>query len=146
MAFLSTRDIVCTLRENIAKTCDIVVLVGDTGNLVLVGGEVHTDVVTEVLANTVVPSESKLNTGILDVTTIDVGRVGTHNTNHRTSNKPVLSGLLIPVEVHAQTTVEETSIETEVKLLRGLPCKVGVRNDVSVSTGIRKSCCRSQHV
>ena len=122
------------------------VLVSNTGNLILVGCKVHTNIVTEVLTNSVVPSDSELNTGILHVTTIDVRWSSTIDRNLRTSNEPVLCGLLIPVEVNTQTAVEQTGIETEVELLRSLPSQVRIRNNVRVSTNGRSSCYRSYNV
>ena len=76
------------------------VIISDTGYLVLVVGEVHANVIAEVLTDSVVPGESELNTSVLHVTTIDGSRVGTHDSNHRASDQPVLRGLLIPVEVY----------------------------------------------
>ena len=68
--------------------------------------KVHANVIAEVLTNSVIPRESDLNTSILHVTTIDSSWVGTVNCNILTSDQPVLSGLLIPVEVNTQTAVE----------------------------------------
>ena len=88
------------------------VLVVDTGYLVLVVGEVHADIVTEVLTDLVVPGESNLNTGVLNITTVDHSRVGTHDTYHCTAYEPVLRLLNIPVEVNAQAVAEQACVET----------------------------------
>ena len=122
------------------------VVVGNTGYLILIGSEVHANVIAEVLANAVVPGESNLNTSVLYVTTIDGSRVSTVDGNLLTTDQPVLSGLLIPVECQAQTAVEETSVETEVELLRSFPSQIRIRYDVSISTGVRSTSNSSCHV
>ena len=101
LANLCTVDVFCTLRKDAGSTIDVAILVGDTRNLVLVGGNVHTNVVTEVAANLVVPGEGNFNTLILYVTTIDVSGVRTLDSNTRSNNEPVLGRLLIPVEGQA---------------------------------------------
>ena len=122
------------------------IVISNTSYLILIGSKVYTNIVTKVLANSVVPRESKLNTCILNVTTIDSSRIGTVNSNLLTTNQPVLSSLLIPVEVYTQTVVDETSIETKVKLLRCLPSQVRVRYDICVSTSIRCTSNRCCHI
>ena len=92
------------------------VLVSDTCYLILISSKVHANVVAEILTDSVVPRESNLNTGVLYVTTIDSCRVSTIDSQQVTADQPVLSGLLIPVEVYTQTAVEETGIETKVEL------------------------------
>ena len=76
------------------------VLIGDTRYLILISSEVFADVVAVVLTDAVVPSESDLNTGVLNVTTIDGSRIGTVDSQQVTTDQPVLRGLLIPVEVY----------------------------------------------
>ena len=122
------------------------VVVSDTGYLVLIGSKVNTCIVAKVLTNSVVPRESELNTGILHVTTIDGSRVSTVDSNLRTCNQPVLRCLLIPVEVDTQTVIEETGVETKVELLRSLPSEICIRYDVSLCTGMRSTSRRSIHV
>ena len=88
------------------------VVVSNTGYLILIGSKVHTNIVTEVLTDLVVPSESKFYTSVLYVTTIDGCRIGTIDGKQVTTDQPVLCRLFIPVEVNTQTAVEETGIET----------------------------------
>ena len=89
------------------------VIVSDTCYLILIGTDVYTNVITEVLTDSIIPSQSELNTGVLYITSVDSSRIGTVDSQQVTADQPVLSGLLIPVEGYTQTAVQETSIETE---------------------------------
>ncbi len=121
--------------DDVGAAVDDALIVGDTGDAVLVVGRVHADVVGEVRGTDFVPVERELDTGVAHVTTVDVRGVGAEVTHDRGVHQPVLGVFLIPVERHVQPAVEETGVETEVKLLRSLPGDVGVGQLVGVGAG-----------
>ena len=91
--------------------------------------------ISEVAANLVAPAESYLKTLVLHITCIHVSRllIAEHHV-HRGLYQPVLRGLLIPVEVQSEAATQETGIQTDIQLFRGLPSHVGVGNVLGVGT------------
>ena len=121
--------------DHVAGTMDNTLIVGNTGNTVLVVGSVHADAVGEVLVDGIVPVERELDTGVADVTTIDIRGIGTEMSHDRSIDEPVLGVFLVPVERNIKFASEHAGIETEVKLLGSLPGDVGVGQLVSISSG-----------
>ena len=118
-------------------TVDDTILVGNVTYLILIIGSIDIHIVTEILTNAIVPSQTDLNTSILDITTIDIGSTGTYSRQYGRLNKPVLRSLDVEVEVYIQTLVEEAGVETEVELLRGLPGNLIVAQTSRNSTPVR---------
>ena len=121
--------------DYVGAAVDDALIVGDTGNPVLVVGGVGTDAVGEVLAAGVCPVEGELDTGVADVTTVDIRGVGAEVSHDRGVHQPVLGILPVPVEGDIEAAVEQAGVEAEVKLLGSFPRDVGVRQLVGISTG-----------
>ena len=117
MTYLYAADVVGVLEDSVVLTIDIVKTF-QTSDFVLVVCHVPVDMIAEVFTDLVVPCQRELYTCVLDITTVDIRSFKhTHGSLHRSLYQPVLGLLLIPVEVHAKTAVEELSVETEVELL-----------------------------
>ena len=134
------------------STCTLVVclarLVAEVYHLVLQYREVSVHIVCEVL-NAVFPSNLELISPVLHPSEVAHWRALADIGRHWHVSEHVLSLLVEVVEAKAQTTVEETEVNTEVYLLRGLPFHVGIgnaawRRTVNHRTGI--GTCLSCHV
>ena len=94
---------------------------------------IETNIIIEVLTNIITPAQVEFKTFILHITTIDKWCTSTSCCKNRSLYQPVLCSLDIIIKINIQTR-EETCINTDIKLLRCLPCKIFISQTTWEST------------
>ena len=117
----------------VRTTMDNAILGRNVSNLILIIRTVHSDIVMEVLSYPVVPSQSKFNTCILNVTTVDVRSPRTCSGKDRSLYQPVLGVFHVKIRIHAQTAVKETCINTYIVLFGSFPFHVFIGQTTGIS-------------
>ena len=134
MTILCTIELFCILINLVGSTMDDTILCRDRTNLIVVVSKVSTYTVDEILTNLVIPRKTNLNTLVLYITTIDDRTTCTGCSQDRSLNQPILGILDITIQGQRQTLTEETSIQTNIVLLRGLPLYILVGKTACIST------------
>ena len=135
LTFLEAGDDTSTLREVVITALIVLTATVHLCHLILIISNVPADAVGEVFTDLVAPVDSELNTSVLYGTSILQLLRETCRRRNGHGDEQVLRGLLIPVENHAELTADEACIETEVKLLRGLPSQLLVGEALRINTG-----------
>ena len=133
-SFLESSHECCSLRQKSLTTIDVARAIIYLCNLILIGCYIPTYIVSEVLTNAVIPRKCQLNTSILNTTSIIHNRREAIDRRNRYIKEQILGLLYIVIKVYAQTLVQETSIKTKVKLLRGLPFQLRVSHTCRIAT------------
>ena len=136
MTVLCTIELRGIVVELIGSTVDDTIVGRNATHLILIIGSVHTNVVAELLANHIVPGEVELKSLVLHIATIDGWCACTNGCQHRSRHQPILSGLDIIVEVYIQVTANQSGIQTDIELLRGLPSDIGISHTTGISTPV----------
>ena len=137
IAHLGAVKSVGILGKDVLLALDEAFGICDAGNLVLVLGEGEGSSVRKVLVDNVIPGEQYLEALVAYFSAVDERSFCTENLWHRSIYEPVFGALVVPVEAESETAAEQPCIETEVKLLRGLPGNVRIGNDVRISSHCR---------
>ena len=126
VAFFEAGHVACALCKQVAAAVVVFLRRVDLGHFVLVVGNVVADVVLEVVAYLVVPVEGHFNTGILDRTGVLQLRGEASRRRHRNRHEQVFGLLLVPVEIEAKLSGQQTCVKADVELFRRFPRKVFV--------------------
>ena len=103
----------------------------DAEYFVAVVRHVAFDAVTEI-AYVVGPVQTDFDTGIFDVTAVDIGSRCSPNTQSCGLNEPAERQFFIPVERESQSALEEAGIQSDVGLAGSFPSQVGIGDSVGI--------------
>ena len=116
----------CILSQKILTTLNEVGITLNLSYLILIDSHIPVQAISEVLTYFIIPIKCKLHTLVLYSTSVYPLSTETRNSISLDINQEVFGLLTIPVSSKAQTTMQETSIDTNVQLLRSLPRQIWV--------------------
>ena len=105
----------------------------NTSHFIMVVCHVYTYIVSEILANSIIPRETQFHAFVFHITTVNNGTVRACSSQHGSLYQPIFSVLDIPISGKCQTSIQKASINTHVILFGGLP----LHFFVGKTTGIR---------